>query len=319
MDRQLSTQLIPPSFFPASMSRTEKNRLNKYALYIGTNWTTHNLTAYRDYLLQSGLSQSSVKAHLSTVRAGLERISLERDYWYSVAPSADVLERKAFVDELVTRLQNAINPKVATVNTTVVQDRLDTEFVRLTVKQQTALLKQPNRASLAGLRDAAIIGLALATGLRADELCSLTVADLRQTVGGEMGVYVREGKGNKARFVPYGAERGVLALIDVWSERAGVTEGDVFRGVNNKGQILASGIDPRSFERRLARYSVDGLTVTPHDLRRTYAKTRYQQGMDILAIRDNLGHADIRTTQIYIGDVDISERVPTAGLDYQTA
>lgn len=123
---------------------------------------------------------------------------------------------------------------------------------------------------------------------------------------------VRAGKGNKQRFVPYGAERGVLMLIDQWLERAGITEGAVFRGVNNKGQVLAAAITTNTFDRRLARY----MDVNPHDLRRTYAKTRYQQGMDILSISHNLGHADIKTTMTYIGETDIEKRLPTVGLDY---
>jgi integrase len=50
--------------------------------------------------------------------------------------------------------------------------------------------------------------------------------------------------------------------------------------------------------------------VNPHDLRRTYARRLYEAGMDLLAIRDNLGHADSRTTLKYIGTMDIDRRKP---------
>ena len=48
-----------------------------------------------------------------------------------------------------------------------------------------------------------------------------------------------------------------------------------------------------------------------HDLRRTYAKISKQSGMSFEALRDNLGHASVVTTERYVGrDIDWSERVP---------
>lgn len=310
---------VPPTFFPAIISKQERSRLNKFVLYMtDRSWLSVNLTQYAAYLISTGLSPASVKAHLSTLRTALGRVKRDRDYWYGVAaqiaPNAGTLELKAIVDEIVVRYTDAIEP--VKIEVAKVQDKPDSEFIRLTLKQQKALLTLPNRDSLAGLRDAAIIGMALATGLRADELCALTVADLKQTVEGEIGVLVREGKGNKQRFVPYGAEKGVLTLVSLWLARAGIVEGDVFRGVTNTGYIKTNGIDPNTFNRRLARYPLDSLELNPHDLRRTYAKTRYQQGMDIVSISKNLGHADIKTTMNYIGETDIERRLPTAGLDY---
>ena len=52
------------------------------------------------------------------------------------------------------------------------------------------------------------------------------------------------------------------------------------------------------------------VTVHPHDLRRTYARRCYDAGMDILAIQQNLGHADHKTTLKYIGVSDVESRQP---------
>jgi integrase len=59
---------------------------------------------------------------------------------------------------------------------------------------------------------------------------------------------------------------------------------------------------------------IDGelTAVHPHDLRRTYARRCYDAGMDILAIRDNLGHADHKTTLAYIGVQEMDTRKPPA-------
>ncbi len=50
--------------------------------------------------------------------------------------------------------------------------------------------------------------------------------------------------------------------------------------------------------------------ITPHDLRRTYARMMYQAGMDLVKIQQNMGHEDSKTTLGYIGTLDASDRRP---------
>ncbi|MGB1286145.1 MAG: tyrosine-type recombinase/integrase, partial [Aggregatilineales bacterium] len=299
---------VPESFLSIGNTKQKRSRVNAYIEYVarerGNNWLTHNLDDYRDYLLSQGKSAATVQAYVSTVRTGLKKMGQDRDYYYGLVPAdTPLLERKAFVDEIIVRLHNAIEG--GKVKKLTKQDAADNEHIRLTPAQQNALLDAIPRDSLAGIRDAALIGLALATGLRGAELLALTTDDLRCYFGGQLAVRVRHGKGEKQRLVPYGAESGVLALVDAWLEAADISDGTVFRGVNNKGDVLPDAITTWTFNRRLARYAA----VDPHDLRRSYAKKRYLEGMDILAIRDNLGHSDVKTTQGYIGVMDVSERV----------
>ena len=72
----------------------------------------------------------------------------------------------------------------------------------------------------------------------------------------------------------------------------------------------------RSIQRLLNRYpiSIDGeqRTVTPHDLRRSYARNLFKAGISIEVIRQNLGHVDVKTTQAYIGVLDGSARAPVS-------
>ncbi|MBN1562477.1 MAG: tyrosine-type recombinase/integrase [Anaerolineae bacterium] len=56
--------------------------------------------------------------------------------------------------------------------------------------------------------------------------------------------------------------------------------------------------------------------VKPHDLRRTYARLAWETGMQPIAIQQNLGHASLDTTLIYIGDLDTSHRQPGAFLAF---
>jgi site-specific recombinase XerD len=75
----------------------------------------------------------------------------------------------------------------------------------------------------------------------------------------------------------------------------------------------------RSVQRLLKRYpiSINGVptTVTPHDLRRSYARNLFLAGIPTEVIRQNLGHADVKTTQDYIGVLDGSSRAPVSVYD----
>lgn len=102
-------------------------------------------------------------------------------------------------------------------------------------------------------------------------------------------------------------------MVDAWLQEAGISEGYVLRGLYKGGKRLRPGhLSVRAIEYVVARYPVMAnghmLTVKPHDLRRTYARRLYEAGVDLLAIQQNLGHADHKTTLGYIGTLDASRR-----------
>jgi len=225
------------------------------------------------------------------------------------------------VDEVLTRLSNAIDPVHSSVKTETKQDRIAAEELRLTPAQATTLMRKPGTKTLHGLRDTALIACGLATSLREAELAALAVADLRQcgSDGQTLGVYVREGKGAKSRFVPYGGNEQVLVIVDRWLA-AGITVGRVFRSFEHHSQTATASITPRGIQDVLKAYPVmvNGTlhTVKPHDLRRTYAKLLYEGGMDIVAIQQNLGHNNLQTTLRYIGDMGLEKRKPRPVLSF---
>lgn len=326
------TTQTPPKFLPGNPSKDEASRLGKFEQWIQETdgqWVNPDLGAYRDHLMTTPtertgkpLSARSIKAHLSTIRKALQRVARDRDYLYTVAasyaPEASAMELKPMVDEMTSRINIAVHPDESKVKTKTVQDVSDSEHVRLTAKQANDLIHMPDRITLAGLRDAALIGLALATGLRADELVNLKIDDLYHKLSGKDAIRVKSGKGDKQRLVPYGAHMPVLQLVHKWLHTAGIEAGYIFRGVTKgqSGKVLDNPITVRTFERRLGKYWVDGLSIKPHDLRRTYAKQQYDNGMDIMAIKDNLGHENVETTQTYIGKQDPEKRVPSQGYKY---
>lgn len=314
------TILVPTN----PQSRDHAHRLSKFTRWLGPSpWYAPDLAAYRDHLLQAGYAAASVSAHLSTVRGRYQMLLRDRDRFFEIAARelADETptraDLKATVDEYVERLRGAIDPQAAPVKTITKQDRADSEHLRLTSDQANALMSQPGVDSLKGLRDTAAIALMLCTGLREAELCSLRVEDLRQRLGGELALFVREGKGAKQRLIPYGSLSWVLVIVDAWLDSVGISEGYVFRGFYKGNSTLRLGrVSTRQIERILADYPIviDGqrTAVKPHDLRRTYARRLHAAGLDLVAIQQNLGHSDVKTTLGYIGTLDASDRKPPA-------
>ncbi|HEX2805350.1 MAG TPA: tyrosine-type recombinase/integrase, partial [Kineosporiaceae bacterium] len=178
------------------------------------------------------------------------------------------------------------------------------ELGHLTGDEAKALLAEPGTASARALRDTVLLALAYDSAARVQELCDLNVADIRRA--NPMTVVIR-GKGSKIRYVPV---MGPTArLLTEYLEHLdshpglGADADPLFHGPNHS-RLTRSGI-----AKLLARHAravrardpgwAPGLNVTPHTLRRTRAMHLIQAGVNLIYIRDLLGHADVSTTEIY--------------------
>lgn len=316
-------------FLSKNHTKDESHRLSVYLKWIsdeGVKWYSPDLATYRDYLLKDyngrngkPLSANSVRAHLATIRARYKKILRSnnvRDYFYmmlsdDISPS----DRKSLVDEILQRIENSIDPAHSELRIITSQDLHDNAHIRLNSYQVQELLTLLNQTTLIGLRDKALISLFLCTGIREAELCALDVRDLSKQFGGELALHVRQGKGAKERLVPYGDLKWGLDHVLNWCNQAGIDDGSVFRGFYRGGKrIRRTRLTVRAVNQILDKYPIqlggELRKLAPHDLRRTYARMAYESGMDLLGIRDNLGHSDTRTTLKYIGTMDIGIRKP---------
>lgn len=328
---------------PANASGHTKHRLEYFAFWLdenGGSWIKPDLDAYKDYLLSSEritykrlvdgtllpvsarpLSPASVASHLSTIRGRYQRLLKDntvRDQLYGHTAGFDALaDKKAAVDEALTRVSNAIDPEVAKVRVKVSQDRPDEDHLRLTRAQAEALMRAPlnkvGNTPLQQLRDMALIALLLSTGIREFELCALDVVDLRRHLSDELALHVRQGKGCKERLIPYGDLDAVLVVVDAWINAAGIDNGPVFRGFYRGGRVVRSSrLTVRAVNQILDQYpvAVGGhlRRVKPHDCRRTYARRMWEDGVKPEIIQQNLGHSNLKTTLHYIGAFDGKQR-----------
>jgi len=153
------------------------------------------------------------------------------------------------------------------------------------------------RHTLLRLRDAALLELLYGTGLRVSEACALDLGDVDRDRHGVPMLLVRHGKGNKSRHVPIGgaADRALAAYLPARQQLA-ATGSALF--VNAGGRRLT----PRSVQRMVKRWTIAGgvsADATPHSLRHSFATHLLDEGVDLRAIQELLGHASLGSTQIY--------------------
>jgi len=139
-------------------------------------------------------------------------------------------------------------------------------------------------------RDTAVIELLYGSGLRVSELCSLDIDSINVK---QLAVFVM-GKGGKERRVPVG-EPSLVALKQWVALRTEVVANSstVALFVNSRGTRLGT---------RDVRRIIDARSLAPthpHALRHTYATHLLDNGADLRAVQELLGHADVATTQRY--------------------
>lgn len=172
----------------------------------------------------------------------------------------------------------------------------------LTKDEAQELLNTPNPQTLKGKRDQAILAVLLGTALRRQELASLTFAHLQQREGRPV-ILDLIGKGKRVRTVAVPA--WVKAAIDRWAEAAGITDGRIFRRMRKGGGLDGESLSADAVWGIVRSHAAAfGVTLSPHDCRRTCAKLARKEGKaDLDQIQYMLGHSDVATTQRYLGDM----------------
>lgn len=183
--------------------------------------------------------------------------------------------------------------------------------VWLTQDEAQRLLDTPNRRTVEGKRDGAVLAVLLGCWLRRDECARLEVSQIRQ-IDGRWAIVDLVGKKQRVRTVPMPA--WVKVKLDDWLSVARITDGCLFRRVSRGGSILDAGLSGQAIADVVDKHATAaGLDVAAHDLRRTGARLAHRDGAPIEQISLCLGHGSIRVTQIYLGiDLELSH----AATDY---
>ena len=286
-----------------------------------TNFLTHHLAAQRN------LSPNTIKAYRDVFTLLLrfcrdrQGIALER----LCLAEIDVPLIEAFLDHLASdrgcsiRTQNhrlaAIHAFFRYVQSEVPERLLHCQQILaiplrrhprpivgyLSKERLAEILAEPDLRTPLGRRDAVLLSVLYDTGARVQELIDLTVGDVRLDSPAQVRLM---GKGRKMRAVPLMDATAVLLrdhLRETGLDRPEHFEQPLFQ--NRRGARLS-----RSGVRYILGKYVEAVRsahpeftqpVSPHCLRHTKGMHLLQSGVDLSVIRDFLGHADAKTTEIY--------------------
>ena len=158
------------------------------------------------------------------------------------------------------------------------------------------LMKTPSLDTHIGIRDKAVLELFYSTGMRLSELVNMNIGDFE--INKKLIRVI--GKGNKERMIPYG--RNAESAIKNYLKIRNLSLKPAFA---NKPLFVNSSekrISKRTIQRRMNNYIklvADGKRIGPHLLRHTFATHLLDNGADIRAVKDLLGHSSLSSTQIY--------------------
>ena len=166
----------------------------------------------------------------------------------------------------------------------------------LSVEEVDRLLSTPDTTQAAGTRNAAMLEILYATGLRVSELVNLK----RQDVNTEACFLKVMGKGASERIVPMGLHAREKLVFYLETARPALLKGreSIYLFVARAGKPLTR----QGFWKILKKYAEQsGIRkhISPHSLRHAFASHLLEGGADLRSIQMMLGHADISSTQIY--------------------
>lgn len=230
------------------------------------NATQQNISDYLNYLLEQGKSGATVSRTLA---------SLKNFYVYAV--SSGFLEVSPVTDQIHIERGERKPPQI------------------LTGREVELLLSQPTSTDPKGIRDKAMLEVMYATGIRVTELIDLNIEDVSLDVG-----VVRCISAKKSRVIPlYPAALKALGIY-LSDARPMMISGSSERAlfVNINGFRMSR----QGFWKILKYYQAKAgieKDITPHTLRHSFAVHLLENGADLGALQELMGHSDISSTQLY--------------------
>ena len=221
------------------------------------------------------------------------------------------------------KFKNPLNFK----NLSLVPQKKDKGYYTvLTEKEAKKLLRQPDRRTLIGKRDHAILRLMLTYGLRVGEVCRLVFQDIEgERIKGQQKIWVRDRKGrmNNRADTDIILNGKVLQAFDDWMDNCKIRfEADtpVFAGfiwnihsgglaINYSRLRTKKALSVKAIENVVSKYVTNAgidhgdQVISPHALRHTALTILAKAGTELIDLKYLAGHQDVSTTMIYLHSV----------------
>lgn len=284
-DMEQVVRIATQPFSNPTTQRTYRSCLKDFMEWKGSRpFNDITITDYRQHLVAEGFTPSTINTRLTAIRKLAEQ----------------ALHYKLLDPQITKDIMSVAGVKNSGVRS----------GNWLTREEANKLLAAPDTSTLRGLRDKAVLSVLLGAGLRRREVAQLTVDKLAER-DNRWVILDINGKGNKIRTVPI--PNWCYHNIQRWLDESGITEGRVFVPIL-KNEPSGTSVSEQTVYNIVAQYAkLLHKTVGAHDLRRTFAKLAYQGGARLDQIQFSLGHASIRTTEMYLG---VQQDITDAPCDY---
>lgn len=254
---------------------------------------TRDLREFFAYVKEVGIQDIKNVNHTNIIAYMYE---LEKRKKASATIARSIASLRSFYNFLVCCGKMQENPTID-----ITLPKIERKVPKVLSKEQVELLlMQPDGKDVRGKRDKAMLELLYATGIRVTELVSLQVGDINLPLS-----YIHCKTEKKSRMIPIGS-KAKEALSDYLEQG----RGELLRQNTEKCLFLNYSGKPMSRQgfwkiikgyARLAGIEED---ITPHTLRHSFAAHLIENGADLHAVQEMLGHSDISTTQIYTKRVE---------------
>lgn len=224
-----------------------------------------NMTSYILHLEREGMCSSTISRYMASIKSYFR-----------------YLQQNRIID---------VEPTI-TIKTPVIEKKIPNV---LSISQVDNLLSMPSGDTAKEIRDKAMLEILYATGIRVSELISLKLSDINTQLG-----YINCKSKNKDRSVPFGitAKKSIVRYIEEGREELLKNKSSECLFVNCSGMPMSR----QGFWKIIKHYGeMAGIdeTITPHTLRHSFALHLVENGADLRAVQEMMGHSVLSTTQIY--------------------
>ncbi|MHB2025883.1 MAG: tyrosine-type recombinase/integrase [Elusimicrobiota bacterium] len=272
-----------------SASEAFRLRCQAQNLSQGTiGWYSQRLKLFGQFLEEQGIATvrevtpTLIRQYLERMRArGNSSVTIERSYG-GIRCFLGFLARERMIPQNPIQL--------------VEKPRVDRKLIRpLSMEQARLLLDQCNQKRYDEHRLWTVMVLILDTGLRISEVINLR----KDAINFQAGVLRVMGKGGKEREVPFGINTK-RALWNYMGRRGDIPGQDLFF-VSRYGGKGCRYLFGKEFRRIGRQAGIEGVRVSPHTMRHTFATQYIMNGGDAFSLQQILGHSTLDMVKVYVG------------------
>ena len=258
------------------------------------NYSNNTIIAYKNNILQlinylDSININDIKSvKYETIRGYLSY--LHENKYKSKSISRMISSMRSFFKYL--KVENIITNNPMTL---ISNPKLEKKLPKyLTINEIEKILSVPDMNDKVGIRDAFILELLYVTGIRVSELVNIKLNDIESSEN-RIKIF---GKGNKERYVLYGSRCSNLLKKYLSVRNSFLKFPSEYLLLSKTGRKINTR-EIRNIINRIKTKAGISISISPHTFRHTFATHMLNEGADIRAVQELLGHENLSTTTIY--------------------